>query len=95
MSQDGEINLGGLKATYSLPDVHLVDYREIRMANEFRFTGEISLSIGLTLLGSSVSGSDWRLWIICIAFLIFGIINFIRFSRRNTDINVSVSSDVK
>lgn len=88
MAQDGEINLKEVKAKYSVKDIKFVDSRELDFANEFRTTYEVSFAIGLTLLGNVVSNFNWGLFATMTIFLLFGVFNFIRYSRKQKEIKI-------
>lgn len=83
MTQDGEINLDRVKATYSIPDIVLVDIRELNSVNESRLYFEIFFAIGLTLLGAVVTNFNVELSISALSFLSFGIFSLIRFILKN------------
>jgi len=70
MAKQGEIDLKQLKALYKIDDIVLVDSRALEAADDCRLYFEISLSIGLTLLGAIISRYDQSLMIACIIFLL-------------------------
>lgn len=79
MAQDGEINLGQVKASYSIEDIMLVDMRELSFVNESRLYYEISFGIGFTLVGSILGNFDTQRCVVAGIFLLFGIYNLIRY----------------
>ena len=79
MAQDGEINLGQVKASYSIEDIMLVDMRELSFVNESRLYYEISFGIGLTLVGSILENFNLERFIVSCIFLLFGIYNLVRY----------------
>lgn len=99
MAQDGEINLGEVKASYSIEDIMLVDMRELSFVNESRLYYEISFGIGLTIIGSIMENFDMQRLIVSCIFLLFGIYNLIRYiigsnkiKKRINKKNTSVKS---
>lgn len=86
MPQDGEIILENLKAYYSLEDIVLVDAKEVGMADEFRLSAEIALSIALTILGSILTTFNTILAITSGIFLAYAIINLLRFHLKKRGI---------
>jgi hypothetical protein len=79
MPQDGEIDLKKLKATFSIPDITLVDSKEIDYANESRLYAELGFAIGLTFLGAILTEFNKTYAIVGGAFILFGLINTIRY----------------
>jgi len=79
MPQDGGIDLNEVKARYSLQDITLVDSREIDYANEARLYAEIGFAVGLTFLGAILSEPNNTFAIVAGIFLLFGIVNAIRY----------------
>ncbi|MFA6991996.1 MAG: hypothetical protein WC269_01790 [Candidatus Gracilibacteria bacterium] len=79
MPQNGEIDLNEVKAKYSLQDITLVDSREIDYANEARLYAEIGFAIGLTFSGAILTEFNWVFAIAGGVFLLFGLINAIRY----------------
>lgn len=88
MPQDGEIDLNELKAKYSLPDITLVDSRDIDYANEARLYGEIGFAVGLTFLGVILTDFDKTYAIVGGIFMLFGLINAIRYLYKHKKIKL-------
>lgn len=82
MPQNGEINLSEVKARYSVDDVVFVDIRELNSANDARLYYEISLAIGLTILGAVVTEFSWELCLTSAVFLVFGLFNLIKYLKK-------------
>lgn len=91
MPQDGEIDLNEVKAKYSLQDITLVDSREIDYANEARLYAEIGFAVGLTFLGAILTEFNNTFAIVGGIFLLFGIVNAIRYLMKVRKIK-SISS---
>lgn len=79
MSSKGQISLDKLRATYNLPDIKLVDIREVNFANEVRLYYEISFAIGMMLTGSVITSYNLYLLITAIIFILFGIYNLVKY----------------
>lgn len=79
MAQDGEINLGEVKASYSIKDITLIDARELSFINEFRLYYEISFAVGLTVVGSILGSFSLERLIVSVIFIIFGFYNLFRY----------------
>lgn len=94
MPQDGEIDLKEVKAKYSLGDITLVDSREINYANEARLYFEISLAIGLMLLGSVITEYNQTYLVVAIIFIGFGLINLVRYILKTNKLDTTTKSPV-
>ena len=72
MPEIGEIDLKKLKVRYSIEDINLVDIRDLNYANELRLYFEIFFSIGVCLLGVTVSTFNWYLLSGTLLFTLIG-----------------------
>lgn len=72
-------DIGNLKGKYKVPDLQYVPVSDFDLAGELRLHYEISLGIGLTLLGAAIGSSAVYLWLVTAPFLIFGIISLVRY----------------
>ena len=94
MAQDGEINLGEVKASYSIEDIMLVDMRELSFVNESRLYYEISFAIGLTLVGSILGNFSLERSVVSAIFLGFGIYNLVRYIMGSNKIKKRINKKV-
>jgi hypothetical protein len=88
MSQQGEIDLAGLKAKWHLDDIELVNRDKVDQANEDRLYYEVTSSAGLMLLGVVLSKFNWPFFICSLMFLgaaVFFLVKFVlKFKRLSS-----------
>ncbi len=78
-----KINMGKMKGRFKMPDLKYVPLSDIESMNELKLNYEITFAIGLTLLGVLITKLDnLILWIVTIAFLLYGIIFLIRYIMK-------------
>lgn len=97
MPQAGFIDLEKVKALYSIDDIELVDKNLVEQANEYRLFFEIAFAIGLTILGSVLGKWDWSLFVVSIAFFLFGGFFLWKYFEKNSKItekSVKVENNV-
>lgn len=79
MPEIGEIDIKKLKVRYSIEDINLVDIRDLNYANELRLYFEFFFTIGIGLLGATISTFNWYLFSGTLLFILLGIFFLGRF----------------